>query len=127
MKKNSSFGALVSAKCPKCRKGQMFPYAAYDISRFDKMNQHCPHCGLLFEIEPGFYFGAMFVSYAFSVIVFFVVGFSLFLLFHDPPVLVYVICTFLTILVLYPLSFRYSRVIFLHLFGGIHYKPDDDK
>jgi uncharacterized protein (DUF983 family) len=127
MKKNTGFGALISAKCPQCRKGQMFPYAPYDIPRFDRMNPCCSNCGLSFEIEPGFYFGAMFVSYAFSVIIFFVVGFSLYLFFHDPPVLVYVCSTFLTILLLYPLTFRYSRVIFLHLFGGIHYKADDDK
>jgi uncharacterized protein (DUF983 family) len=127
MKENSGLEALVRAKCPKCRKGRMFPDPVYRLNGFGKMNRRCPVCGLSFEIEPGFYYGAMFVSYAFSVIIFFIVGISLYLFFRDPPVLVYVLSTFLTILMLYPFTFRYSRVIFLHLFGGIHYRPDDDK
>ena len=89
------------------------------------MNSNCPHCGQNFEIEPGFYIGAMYVSYAFTVAVLFVVGVLLYFFLVDPPVWVYVVTTLVLILILYPFIFRYSRVIYLHLFGGIRYRPDD--
>jgi len=86
------------------------------------MYPQCPHCQLNFELEPGYYTGAMYVSYAFSVAIFVIVGFTLYLLFNDPPISVYVLTTFLTILLLFPVVFRYSRVIYLHFFGGIKYQ-----
>ena len=89
------------------------------------MNSTCPHCGQDFEIEPGFYIGAMYVSYAFTVAVLFVVGVFLYFFTGDPPVWVYAVTTLVLIILLYPLIFRYSRIIYLHLFGGIRYRPDD--
>lgn len=31
------------------------------------MPDHCPECGLSFMPEPGFYYGAMYVSYALTI------------------------------------------------------------
>jgi hypothetical protein len=102
----------------------MFTASPYQIRRFDHMHANCPVCGLKFDIEPGFYTGAMYVSYAFSVAIFLVTGFFLFLFFDDPDLIVYVITTFAIVLLLFPLIYRYSRVIYLHLFGGIGYNPN---
>ncbi len=88
------------------------------------MHENCPECGLKFDIEPGFFTGAMYISYAFSVAIFLVTGFSLYLFFDDPDLVVYVSTTFLMVILLFPLLYRYSRVIYLHLFGGIRYNPD---
>lgn len=49
-------------KCPRCRKGDLF-VKPFNISKPLDMNYACPHCGQLFEPEPGYYFGAMFLSY----------------------------------------------------------------
>ncbi len=103
----------------------MFLYKPYDLARYDKMPRACPHCGLVFDIEPGFYTGAMYVSYAFSMIIFLAVGAALFFIFNDPSIWIYAACTFLCTLIIYPLSFRYSRVLYLHLFGGIRFRADD--
>lgn len=124
MKKISKFQSILEERCPKCRQGKMFPASPYQIRRFDRMHANCPVCGLKFDIEPGFYTGAMYVSYAFSVAIFLVTGFILFLFFDDPDLIVYVATTFAIVLLLFPLLYRYSRVIYLHLFGGIRYNPD---
>lgn len=105
----------------------MFTHPKYNIRHFDKMHEQCPECGLNFEVEPGFYTGAMYVSYAFSVAIFIIVGFFLFIFFNDPDIVVYVLSTLLTIIILFPILFRYSRVIYLHLFGGINYNPANPK
>lgn len=86
------------------------------------MHKHCPHCGASFEPEPGFYFGAMFVSYALSVGLFVFVGLILYFFFH-PSDTAYVIWISIAAVLFTPFSFRYSRVLFLYWFGGYRYDP----
>jgi hypothetical protein len=37
------------------------------MGEFTKMNEHCPVCGQVTEIEVGFYYGTGYVSYALTV------------------------------------------------------------
>src|SRR4051812_36163976 len=60
------FSAFVKAKCPRCRRGDMFANAMYNITG-QNMHEKCPHCGMTFEREPGYFYVAMFVSYAMNV------------------------------------------------------------
>lgn len=86
------------------------------------MYDRCDHCGASFEPEPGFYFGAMFVSYAISVVLFAVIGVSLYLLWN-PSDWVYLLSIVGGAILFTPFSFRYSRILFLYAFGGIRYDP----
>jgi uncharacterized protein (DUF983 family) len=54
--------SVLKKKCPKCRQGDLFvkPFA---LSQFLAMPKECSVCGQKFEPEPGFYYGAMFMSY----------------------------------------------------------------
>ena len=49
-------------KCPRCRKGELFT-KPFDISKPLDMPKRCEICDQKTEPEPGFYFGAMFLSY----------------------------------------------------------------
>ncbi len=117
---NTKGNAILHGKCPRCRRGNMFPYSAYNLPKFFKMNEDCPVCGLHFEREPGFFFGAMYISYAFSVAIFTTVGVALTVL-GDFSLSTYFIGIGGSVLLLLPLSFRYSRILFLHFFGGIDF------
>ncbi len=86
------------------------------------MNAHCTNCGVSFEPEPGFYFGAMFVSYALSVVLFAVIGIALYVV-ANPADWVYITSIAAGAVLFTPFSFRYSRILFLYFFGGIHYNP----
>ena len=119
--------SILDERCPRCRQGRMFKYAKYDIMNFAKMHEQCPDCGLNFELEPGFYTGAMYVSYVFSVAIFIIIGFLLYYFFNDPDIFIYVLATSITIMLLFPALFRYSRVIYLHLFGGVNFNPEHQK
>ena len=79
------------------------------------MNKHCPHCGFKFEMEPGFFYVAMFVSYAFSVAQFVAVCIAAYVLSggSESPWLYLIACT-LTAVLLSGFNFRYSRVIQLY-------------
>ncbi|CAI8401119.1 MAG: Uncharacterised protein [Flavobacteriaceae bacterium] len=48
----------------------MYKYKkAYSISQSLKMHEHCSHCKTKFKIEPSFFYGAMYVSYAVGIAV----------------------------------------------------------
>lgn len=122
MPKNNKLKVIFSGKCPRCHQGDMFQYGPFKYSRFLKMHENCPHCGLRYELEPGFFYGgAMYLSYALSVALFITVFVALNVLFNNPPLYVYVTTVAVVNLILFPLIFRFARILYLHLFGGIKY------
>ena len=100
----------------------MFAFSAANLTKFNKMNQTCPHCGVRLEPEPGFYQGAMYVGYAFTIAVIVVVGLLLYVL-GDPSEWVYIAVVIGLMILLAPLNYRYSRIVYLYAFGGIKYDP----
>jgi hypothetical protein len=94
----------------------------------NKIHDHCPHCNLHFEIEPGYFYAAMYVSYALNVGEAFAIAAATYFLTHnsDSP---WLYCgTILTgCFLLSPLNFRYSRVFLLYwLSPKINYQPHLD-
>jgi uncharacterized protein (DUF983 family) len=114
--------ALLKGKCPRCRQGDMFTHPVTSLSKFNKMNEHCPHCHRRLEPEPGFYQGAMYVGYAFTIAVILIIGVALYVL-ADPPDTVYIGTIIGVMILLAPLNYRYSRIVYLYAFGGIKYDP----
>jgi hypothetical protein len=79
------------------------------------MHAACPTCGYVFEREPGFFVGAMYVSYALAIPVYLALaGFLRLLLpgWSDLAILALALPLFVPTA---PLLFRYSRVIWMHL------------
>ncbi len=50
-------------KCPKCREGEMFETGSFSFKKPFDMHERCAKCGQKFFPTPGFYYGAMFISY----------------------------------------------------------------
>ncbi len=62
--------SIFNLKCPRCRKGDLFEVNnPYRIKKLNVMNDNCSVCQQKFVIEPGFYLGAAYVSYALQVLV----------------------------------------------------------
>ncbi len=119
--------AAVNAKCPKCRRGNMFANSMYGFSS-QKMNETCPHCGFKFEIEPGYFYVAMFVSYAFNVAQMVTLAVALYVLTGSKNPWVYVGVLLGSTVLLSPFNFRYSRVVLLYwLTPGVHYDANRSK
>lgn len=115
--------ALLNGRCPRCRQGKLFAYPASNLLKFQVMYHTCPHCGVMLEPEPGFYQGAMYVGYAFTVAAIVIVGIVLYLL-GDPSPWVYISTVIAIMVLLVPFNYRYSRIVYLYLFGGIRYDPN---
>ncbi|MBF9220152.1 DUF983 domain-containing protein [Hymenobacter ruricola] len=114
--------ALLQLRCPRCHQGKLFSTSALNVTRFAQMPEQCPVCGQSFEPEPGFYFGSMFITFAFNVATFLGLGVLIYYLLDNPDTWVYVsIITGVTVLFT-PLILRYSRALMLYLFGGVQYR-----
>ena len=112
----SLLSALLKMKFPRCRKGNAFKDPnPYHLKHLGGMNDLCLVCKLNFRPEPGFYFEGAIISYPLMVIFclfvtllfYFIVGD---LLHHIPAILITLLIA--SVLVA-PVSFRYSRIIFL--------------
>jgi Protein of unknown function (DUF983) len=87
------------------------------------MYRYCSYCEQTFEPEPGFYFGAMFVSYGMVVIMSIMTWIFLFFIFH-PAFEVYLVVILVLNVLLLPFIFRYSRTLYLFGFGSIKFKEN---
>lgn len=68
--RKSKIHSMIMGTCPKCHEESMYVNAnPYHIVETMKMHEHCHNCGFKYKVEPNFFFGAMYVSYALSVAV----------------------------------------------------------
>ncbi len=84
----------------------MFYNSVYGFSS-QKMNDICPHCGFKFEVEPGYFYVIMFVSYALTVALLIAIGIVLPLLTNNVNPWIYGIVLLAMALILSSLNFRY--------------------
>jgi Protein of unknown function (DUF983) len=93
----------------------MYPDAnPYNLKVFNQMFITCSICNQPFYLEPGFYYGAMYMSYILTVLfsavnvllIGFIFGWNMWALIVGNAVL---------LLIGFPLFFRYSRILWLHL------------
>ena len=110
--------SIVKCKCPKCQDSDLFTNQnVFALSQLFDMPDRCPVCGQDFQIEPGFYLGAMWVSY--PVVIFL---FILFMLLSHFGLGMHMIGSIISasaaLLLLSPFIMRYARVVFLHIFAG---------
>lgn len=122
MFKGSKLYSIATNTCPCCNEGAYFKTSnPYDLKDFDKINTACEYCGESFQREPGFYIGAMYISYALSVamVITAFVGFVIIFGFDIEYVLAGLIPA---IIILMPVLFRTARIIWLNIF--VNYDPE---
>ena len=105
--------------CPKCgcRKTH---------TKFFKIRENCPQCGLKFEREPGYWTGAMAVNVASSAVVI-VVGLVIGLIITAPDIAVVpIIAIMAPIAVFLPIiGYPFSQTIWMSIDYGFMSKLDD--
>lgn len=122
MFKGSKAYSIVTNTCPKCNEGAFFKTNnPYDLKNFDKLNEHCKYCGESFLREPGFYIGAMYVSYALSVAIT-VIAFVGFVILLNVDIYYVLAGLIPAIVLLLPVLFRTARIIWINIF--VKYDPE---
>ena len=100
--------------CPRCRRGKLF-VQPYSWGNAYKMKTACDVCLQKYEPEPGYYYGAMFISYIISAWIFIIVGLILAFALHWTITQTLIAVAVLTILI-HNITFRFSRSLWIHLF-----------
>lgn len=119
MSKRSFITNTFLCKCPRCQEGDLYT-KPFQFSKPVDMPENCPKCGQPFIPEPGFYYGAMFLSYIVSGFFFLgivglcIIGFGMSV---NASMLVVVV---MAVLVYFPLL-RCSRSLWLNLM--VKYDP----
>ncbi len=115
MKTRTLLQSTLNQHCPSCRSEKMFISPAYSRS-FDVMHEKCHNCSQPFEPEPGFYTGAMYISYAIQVAIIIPVIITMKLLDFDGSLGWYIGWIAGLVIVLIPITYRLSRSIWAHMF-----------
>lgn len=107
--------AMFALKCPNCFSGNLFyNRSPFSFKRIADMPDECPSCKQDFVIEPGFWFGAMFVSYFISAMAMFIpMGIGILIL--GSIGWPFVFSTIAVVLLFYVYIFKVSRSIYIHL------------
>lgn len=88
----------------------------YDLSRIGDIQEHCSSCGLKYEKEPGFYYGAMYVAYALGVALFVTLWTSFNLFFPSVSVGFQILVIIVATIILSPLIYALSKIIWANMF-----------
>lgn len=107
--------SIFSMTCPRCREGRMYPHATYS-SRFLETHKKCPCCRQLFQLEPGFFLGSAFFSYAINGVLLMI--FALTLMYAGEQITIAWMIAAIVIVVfgLLPFTLRLSKSFWSHLF-----------
>lgn len=116
MSNKNILSSMAGGCCPRCRKGPLFTHKAYNLKKFGSVHEHCPNCGQRFNLEPSFFYGAMYVSYAIQVALFVTVYVATKLFYPSAGLWWYFGWVVGIIVLLLPVLYRLSRSIWIHIF-----------
>ncbi len=115
--KSSTTLNILKCKCPRCHEGKLFKYPLnWNINRMLEMNEKCNVCGLVFTPEAGYYYGAMYVSYAFIVAEIVAILLALYLIVSALSIPVILAVITVVSLLLSPINFRLGRSGWIAIF-----------
>lgn len=119
LKKGSKLYSVLKNKCPQCHEGDFFVHhCTMKLKKNLKIHEKCEVCGLKYMIEPSFFYGAMYVSYALTVamaVAIFVIGYLLHL-----GLMASFIAIFVLLIAFNPLIMRASRLLYINMF--VHFR-----
>ena len=124
-KQRSLIGSMLALRCPQCREGHLFENSTpYTFHKIGDTHAECPVCKANLKPEPGFYFGAAYVSWALTVAqwitvlvalkVFDALGWIDFGFLTHPGT--FLLTGLIVSLITFPYLFRLSRSVWAHFF-----------
>ncbi|MCC5916830.1 MAG: DUF983 domain-containing protein [Cryomorphaceae bacterium] len=112
----SLLASIFGMRCPSCREGKLFSNSnPYRLKGIAEMHNRCPNCGQVYEPEPGFFYGSMYVSYGITVAIYVAIV-VLMTIFGNPGIWEIVISLSVVLIIVAPMVFRLSRSVWAHMF-----------
>ncbi len=114
--KGSKLFSIFKHKCPRCHEGEFFVSHPYDLKNAGNIHEHCNVCHLKYSKEPGFYYGAMYVSYALGVALFVTLWVSFRLFLPSASIGFQITSIIVATVLLTPYLYALSKIIWANLF-----------
>lgn len=122
---SSLIQSILGHRCPRCRTGRLFLVKnPYKWKTMQSMPPACEVCDQDYVIEPGFFFGASYISYVLNI-AWLVPAFLLIRFVIGWEYSTFIIIMFSLLPVLVPIIFRTSRSAWIHIF--VKYDPVIEK
>ena len=124
-KKGTKLYSIFNNKCPKCNDGDFFVKPnAFRFKQALKMYENCSNCNLKYMMEPSFFYGAMYVSYALTVAIA-VASFIIANVFLELSLNMSFASIIGALIIFTPVTIRLSRLIWINIF--VKYRKDSSQ
>ena len=124
--KGKKLYSILFNKCPKCHTGSFWATNNPIKNMFFSTKNSCKtceNCSLTYELETGFWYGSMYVSYGISVAVMVLFWSLTTILFPLINIFNEIIIIVLAIILVSPINYHVSRLIWINFF--VKYIPND--
>ena len=130
LKKGSKTYSIVKMKCPKCHEGKFFVAGPYNLRKAGDTFENCSVCDQRYSIEPGFYFGALYLAYFMGAATIALISIVIYLANNNANSSVYIGVVAGILVLAGPYYYALSKIMWANMF--IHYQDElsgieDDK
>lgn len=113
--KGTVLHSIITGSCPVCQEENMYVKKNPFSKQLFEMHDRCRNCHTKYKIEPSFFYGSMYISYALGVGLAIIVFVLSYLVFNCSLLTSFILIT-LTVIALLPIEMRLSRNIWINLF-----------
>lgn len=106
---------ILQEKCPNCGQAHVFKKKE-KFFQFPVMKDRCEVCDYKFDREPGYFLGAMYLSYALAVLQGIITFLVCYFFFPGLPTIWIPILIMLVIVLFSFKNYKLSRIIYIHIF-----------
>ncbi len=115
MVQGSLFMRIMKEKCPNCGKEDVYKKKTKFLE-LPVMKDECDHCHYHFDREPGYFLGAMYISYGLAVLQG-ILAFVLLYTFLPNIPTIWVVVAILAVITTFSMkNYKLSRIIYIHIF-----------
>tara|TARA_B100000902_G_C27321423_1_gene924863 strand:- start:2541 stop:2930 length:390 start_codon:yes stop_codon:yes gene_type:complete len=117
--KGSKLYSIINNVCPRCQLSEFWPKNNPYKNIFVKNGGdigHCKNCNLKYEIEVGFWYGAMYVSYFLSILTALISWFFLSFFCNKIELSSQYIIISTILIVSFPIIYFYSRLLWINIY-----------
>lgn len=124
--KGNKLYSIIYNCCPRCQSDKFWPktnpYKNILVNNGGDIGS-CKNCNLKYEIEPGFWYGAMYVSYGLTVFIAILTWLIMYILNKDMDIFIQISIISFLIIILFPVVYFLSRLIWINLFVSYNKNP----
>jgi len=107
--------SVAKEKCPNCNQAKAF-HKSGGLLHIPVMKEECSECKYRFEREPGYFIGAMYVSYGLAILIGILTYVIAILIAPEMPLMWRVALVIASIFLFAKKNFKWSRLLYLYIF-----------